>query len=114
MEQHTIDKLFRDLIRVYSTSATSVIGLNAIQTAIEELVCEDSDFYGEIKKLSDVVKHTQPRMFPLDNLMLILDKEIQSISDGKQLTKESIDIILNLFKIRLESDLDALIKTGVE
>ena len=48
IEQNTIDKLFRDLIRVYSTSATSMIGLNSIQTAIEELVCENSDFYGEI------------------------------------------------------------------
>ena len=42
-EQHTIDKLFRDLIRVYSSSATSIIGLNSIQIAIEELVCNDSN-----------------------------------------------------------------------
>jgi len=113
IEQHTIDKLFRDLIRVYSTSATSMIGLNAIQTAIEELVCEDSDFSGEIKKLSDVLKHTQPRMFPLDNLMFILDKKIQFLTDKKQLTRESIIKILETFKIRMESDLDALVESGV-
>ena len=93
IEQQTIDKLFRDLIRVYSTSATSMIGLDAIQTAIKELVCEDNDLAGEIRKLSDAVKNTQPRMFPLDNLMLMLDKEIRSFTNEKQLTKEYIDKI---------------------
>ena len=112
IEQQTIDKLFRDLIRVYSTSATSMIGLDSFQTAIEELVCENDDFGAEIMKLSDVVKNTQPRMFPLDNLMLIIDKEIQSLTDKKQLTKGSIDKILNTFRIRMKSDLDALVESG--
>ena len=114
IEQHTIDKLFRDLIRVYSTSATSMIGLESIQTAIEELVCKDSDLTTEIRKLSDAVKNTQPRMFPLDNLMLILDKKIQSLLNENQLTKKSVAKILNTFKIRLASDMNALIKTGLE
>ncbi len=72
LEQHTIDKLFRDLVRVYSTSETSIIGLDSFQTAIEELICNDKNLALEITKLSDAVKNTQPRMFPLDNLMLIL------------------------------------------
>ena len=114
IEQQTIDKLFRDLIRVYSTSATSMIGLDAIQTAIKELVCEDNDLSGEIRRLSDAVKLTQPRMFPLDNLMLILDKKIQSLFDGKQLTRESVDKILGTFKQRLESDMNDLVKNGIE
>ena len=63
-DQKTIDKLFRDLIKVYSSSATSMIGLDSIQTAIEELRCADINLGSEIMKLSDVVKHTQPRMFP--------------------------------------------------
>jgi len=113
IEQHTIDKLFRDLIRVYSTSATSMIGLDSIQTAIEELVCKDSDLATEIRKLSNAVKTTQPRMFPLDNLMFILDKKIQFLTDKKQLTRESIIKILETFKIRMESDLDALVESGV-
>ena len=49
-DQKTIDKLFRDLTRVYSTSVTSMIGLNSIQTAIDELVCNDSDLIEEVKK----------------------------------------------------------------
>ena len=113
IEQQTIDKLFRDLIRVYSTSGTSMIGLDSIQTAIKELVCEDNDLVGEIRKLSDTVKNTQPRMFPLDNLMFILDKKIQFLTDKKQLTRESIIKILETFKIRMESDLDALVESGV-
>ena len=114
IEQHTIDKLFRDLIRVYSTSGTSMIGLDSIQTAIKELVCEDNDLVGEIRKLSDTVKNTQPRMFPLDNLMFILDKKIQSLYDGEQLTKESIYKTLQTFKKRLESDMNDLVKNGIE
>ena len=112
IEQHTIDKLFRDLSRVYSTSATSMIGLDSVKAAIEELVCNDSDLATEIRKLSDAVKNTQPRMFPLDNLMLILDKKIQTLNDEKQLTKGSIDKILNTFSIRMKSDLDALVDHG--
>ena len=113
-EQHTIDKLFRDLIRVYSTSATSVIGLDSFQTAIEELVCSDKNLVTEIIKLSDAVKNTQPRMFPLDNLMFILDKEIKSLSDKTQLTKEYAITLLDKFKKRLETDMDSLIQKGVK
>ena len=112
IEQHTIDKLFRDLIRVYSTSKTSMIGLDSIQIAIEELVCKDNNLATEISKLSDAIKNTQPRMFPLDNLMLNLDKKIQTLNDEKQLTKGSIDKILNTFRIRMKSDLDALVENG--
>ena len=114
IEQNTIDKLFRDLIRVYSSSATSMIGLDSIQTAINELVVKDSNLNVEIGKLSDVVKHTQPRMFPLDNLMLIFDNKIQTLTNEKQLNKESINEILKTFKIRLESDLNALVENGIE
>ena len=113
-DQKTIDKLFRDLIRVYSTSATSMIGLDSIQTAIGELGCENINLGNEIMKLSDVVKNTQPRMFPLDNLMLILDKKIKPLIENKQLTKESVSIILDAFRSRLETDLEALVKTGIE
>ena len=96
-EQKTIDKLFRDLIRVYSTSATSMIGLDSIQTAIGEIRCDNINLGSEIMKLSDVVKNTQPRMFPLDNLMLILDKEVDSLSKSKNLTKQSIIKLLTSF-----------------
>ena len=114
IEQQTIDKLFRDLTRIYSTSATSLIGLVSIKTAIEELTCDDVNLYGEIMKLSDAIKNTQPRMFPLDNLMLILDNQIKSLSNKKQLTKESVNKILNTFRIRLESDLSLLVEEGIK
>mgnify|MGYP000028717106 CR=1 FL=1 len=113
-DQKTIDKLFRDLIKVYSSSATSMIGLDSIQTAIEELRCTDINLGSEIMKLSDVVKNTQPRMFPLDNLMLILDKKIKPLIESKQLTKDFVFTILDTFRSRLESDLEALVKSGVE
>ena len=112
-DQQTIDKLFRFLIRVYSTSATSLIGLDSIHTAIKELVCTDKDLEAEITKLSDAVKNTQPRMFPLDNLMLILDKEIKSLASENQLTKESVAKLLDAFKKRLKSDMDSLVEKGV-
>ena len=94
-DQKTIDKLFRYLIRVYSTSATSLIGLDSFHTAIKELVCTDKDLGAEITKLSDAIKNTQPRMFPLDNLMLILDKEIKPLANKNQLTKEFAVKLLN-------------------
>ena len=113
-DQKTINKLFRDLIRVYSTSTTSMIGLDSMQTAIKELICKNNNLEREIIKLSDTVKNTQPRMFPLDNLMLILDKEIKSLSYKKQLTKESATQILEVFRDRLKLDLDELVESGTE
>ena len=114
LEQQTIDKLFRDLIRVYSTSATSMIGLDAIKMAITELACDEAGLADEINKLSDSIKKTQPRMFPLDNLMLILDREVKSLSDTNQLTKKSIINLIDDFKLRLDSDLDSLIQKSLE
>jgi translation initiation factor 2B subunit (eIF-2B alpha/beta/delta family) len=114
LEQQTIDKLFRDLIRVYSTSATSMIGLDAIKMAITELACDEAGLADEINKLSDSIKKTQPRMFPLDNLMLILDREVQSLSDINQLTKQAITKLIDDFKLRLDSDLDSLIEKSLE
>ena len=114
LEQKTIDKLFRDLIRVYSTSATSMIGLDAIKMAITELACEEDDLAVAINKLSDSIKKTQPRMFPLDNLMLILDREVQSLLNANQLTKKSIINLIDDFKLRLDSDLDSLIQKSLE
>ena len=113
-DQKTIDKLFRDLIRVYSTSATSLLGLDSIQTAIKELDCKDSNLGNEIIKLSDVVKNTQPRMFPLDNLMLILEKEIKPQIENKQLTKQFLSTILDTLRDRLELDLGKLVQLGSE
>ena len=114
LEQQTIDKLFRDLIRVYSTSATSMIGLDAIKIAITELACDEAGLADEINKLSDSIKKTQPRMFPLDNLMLILDREVQSLLNANQLTKKSIINLIDDFKLRLDSDLDSLIQKSLE
>ena len=114
LEQQTIDKLFRDLIRVYSTSATSMIGLDAIKMAITELACDEAGLADEINKLSDSIKKTQPRMFPLDNLMLILDREVQSLLNANQLTKKSIINLIDDFKLRLDSDLDSLIQKSLE
>ena len=114
LEQQTIDKLFRDLIRVYSTSATSMIGLDAIKMAITELACDEVGLADEINKLSDSIKKTQPRMFPLDNLMLILDREVQSLLNANQLTKKSIINLIDDFKLRLDSDLDSLIQKSLE
>ena len=114
LEQKTIDKLFRDLIRVYSTSATSVIGLDSIKMAITELACDKAGLADEINKLSNSIKNTQPRMFPLDNLMLILDEAVQSLSDSNQLKKNAIIKLIDGFKRRLDSDLNALTQTSIE
>ena len=114
IEQHTIDKLFRDLIRVYSTSATSIIGLNSFQIAINELACDDNDLASEISKLSDTIKNTEPRMFPLDNLMLILDKEIISLADNNELNKKSVSKLIDTYKKRLNSDVNSLVEEGIK
>ena len=53
-------------------------------------------------------------MFPLDNLMLILDKEIKPLADKNQLTKDFAVKLLNSFKNRLESDVAALVEKSVK
>ena len=113
-DQITINKLFRDLIRVYSSSKTSLIGLDSFRTAIKELICSKNEFGKEILKLSNTIKNTQPRMFPLDNLMLILDEKIKSLKSENNLSPKSICEIIDEFKRQLQMDLNDLIKEGVQ
>ena len=110
-DQKIIDKLFRDLVKVYSTSATSLIGLDAVENAITDLVCNDNNLAKEIGRLSSAIQNTQPRMFPLDNIMLLLDKEI---SNNKSLTKQAIQKLLGGFNKRLEKDMKNLVKNGCD
>ena len=111
-EQQIINKLFRDLVRVYSSTATSMIGLESFIKAINELECDRNMLLEKTQLLSNTIQSTEPRMFPLDNFMLMLDKKINLIEEKEKITKEYILQILNEFKIKLDSDLNILKETG--
>jgi len=76
-DQLVLDALFRDIVKFYSSSQTSIITLNAITAAITELECPTEDFKMELTTVCDIIKNSQPRMFPIDNLIILLEKELQ-------------------------------------
>lgn len=114
--QQTLDNLFLYLIKVYSSSQTSIIGLKAISTAIDQLECSEDEIIHQINSLSDHIKQTQPRMFPLDNLLLIFDKEMASEtgSAGIEAVCQTVKGHINSYIQRLEDDLEKLIENGVK
>ena len=75
-DQLVLDALFRDIVKFYSSSQTSLITLQALQTSITELDCPDEDFAKELTTVCDIIKNSQPRMFPIDNLIILLEKEL--------------------------------------
>ena len=116
IEQQTIDKLFRDLTRIYSTSATSLIGLVSIKTAIEELTCDDVyDAANHITKkdLSLIwnntvkIKKTSPQIilkltktiiskgYPIHNILYSLIKRVIFSPDLSDCAKSKLSLCLS-------------------
>ena len=106
-DQIIINKLFRDLVKVYSSSKTSIIALQAIIDALDHLECSYDELKDQKRILSDQIKNTQPRMFPLDNLMILLDKDSVShfqLGDIDS-TKNGVKTLFKSYLDRLNDDL---------
>jgi translation initiation factor 2B subunit (eIF-2B alpha/beta/delta family) len=116
-DQMVLDTLFRDIVKFYSSSQTSLITLRAITEAIRDLKCDSDMFDAQLKEVCSIITNSQPRMFPIDNLIILFEKEldIQEYFKDKDIdTKKTatIQIIDDLIK-RLEYDMSLLAKQGL-
>ena len=117
-DQQVLDALFRDIVKFYSSSQTSIITLNAITAAITELECPTEDFKMELTTVCDIIKNSQPRMFPIDNLIILLEKELQEkdyFSDKDiDARKTAVTKIIESLEERLNDDMNELANQGVK
>ncbi len=117
-DQLVLDALFRDIVKFYSSSQTSLITLQALQTSITELDCPAEDFTVELTTVCDIIKNSRPRMFPIDNLIILLEKELQEnnyFSDSDMDTrKTAIKEIINVLAERMKNDMNELANQGVK
>tara|TARA_B100000315_G_scaffold260903_1_gene327103 strand:+ start:12736 stop:13632 length:897 start_codon:yes stop_codon:yes gene_type:complete len=117
-DQKVLDGLFRDLVKVYSSSETSLKALNCIVDAMKELSTSNGGFERELYNLITAIKNTQPRMYPLDNLIVYFENELEKNhffkdSEIDKAKKGSIQIIENL-QSRLNDDLKNLAHHGTK
>ena len=117
-DQLVLDALFRDIVKFYSSSQTSIITLNAITAAITELECPTEDFKMELTTVCDIIKNSRPRMFPIDNLIILLEKELQEkdyFSDKDiDARKTAVTKIIESLEERLNNDMYELATQGVK
>ena len=117
-DQLVLDALFRDIVKFYSSSQTSIITLNAITAAITELECPTEDFKMELTTVCDIIKNSRPRMFPIDNLIILLEKELQEkdyFSDKDiDARKTAVTKIIESLEERLNNDMNELANQGVQ
>ena len=116
-DQMILDNLFRDIVKFYSSSKTSLITLRAIIEAINDLDCAADIFTHQLKEVCSIITNSQPRMFPIDNLIILFEQELekQEYFKDKNITtmkSASIEMIENLIK-RLEYDMSELAKQGL-
>ena len=117
-DQLVLDRLFRDIVKFYSSSQLSLVTLQAIIESINDLECEEDMFGPQVKEVCSIITNSQPRMFPIDNLIILFEKELEKHKYFKEKdlsTKKtaSIEIIKDLIK-RLENDMNELANHGLE
>ena len=117
-DQIVLDSLFRDIVKFYSSSQTSVVTLQAIIEAVRDLECDESTYGVQIKDVCSIIANSQPRMFPIDNLIILFEKEMESKDyfrdkDFATMKTATIEILKDLIK-RLEYDMSILANEGLE
>ena len=118
VDQKILDSLFRDIVKFYSSSKTSIITLRAIINAIRFLECKDDRFRVQVMEVCKTITNSQPRMFPIDNLIILFEYELEKnefFEDKDISIKKSATIeILEDLIIRLNYDMKELANQGLD
>ncbi len=117
-DQVVLDSLFRDIVKFYSSSQLSIVTMQSIIESINDLECDEDMFAPQIKEVCKIITNSQPRMFPIDNLIILFEKELEKHDHFKEKdlpTKKSasIEIIKDLIN-RLEDNMSELANHGLE
>ena len=118
INQKILDNLFRDIVKFYSSSKTSVITLRALINAVKLLECKDDMFRVQVMEVCKTITNSQPRMFPIDNLIILFEHELEKndfFEDKDISIKKSATIeILEDLIIRLNYDMKELANQGLD
>ena len=118
INQKILDNLFRDIVKFYSSSKTSVITLRALINAVKLLECKDDMFRVQVMEVCKTITNSQPRMFPIDNLIILFEYELEKnefFEDKDISIKKSATIeILEDLIIRLNYDMKELANQGLD
>jgi len=118
INQKILDNLFRDIVKFYSSSKTSVITLRALINAVKLLECKDDMFRVQVMEVCKIITNSQPRMFPIDNLIILFEHELEKngfFEDKDISIKKSATIeILEDLIIRLNYDMKELANQGLD
>ena len=117
-DQVVLDSLFRDIVKFYSSSQLSIVTLQAIIESINDLECDEDMFTPQLKEVCKIITDSKPRMFPIDNLIILFENELEKndhFNEKDLPTKKSasIEIIKNLIN-RLEDNMSELANHGLE
>ena len=117
-DQVVLDSLFRDIVKFYSSSQLSIVTMQSIIESINDLECDEDMFAPQLKEVCKIITNSQPRMFPIDNLIILFEKELEKHDHFKEKdlpTKKSasIEIIKDLIN-RLEDNMSELANHGLE
>jgi len=89
-DQEILYKLFRDHEDVIGATQTSLLTAQAIIDALKQLKCSNDDIQQKIQELIDTIKHSEPRIVPLINMISNCEKKVKSISNLSKGTVEEI------------------------
>lgn len=89
-DQEILNKLFRDHEDVIGATQTSLLTAQSMIDSLKQLQCSNDDIQEKIQELIDTIKHSEPRIVPLINMISICEKKVKSISNLSKGTVEEI------------------------
>jgi translation initiation factor 2B subunit (eIF-2B alpha/beta/delta family) len=104
-EREILYKLFRDHEDVIGATQTSLLTAQSMIDALKQLQCSKDDIQEKIQDLIDSIKHSEPRIVPLINMISICEKKVKSISS---LNKETVEEIKRVVIAAIEGEIEHL------
>lgn len=83
-------KLFRDHEDIIGSTQTSLLVAQSMIDSIEQLKCSRDDILQKIRELIDTIKHSEPRIVSLINMISICERKVNSIGNLHKGTMEEI------------------------
>ena len=104
-DREILYKLFRDHEDVIGATQTSLLTAQSMIDALKQLECSNDDIQQKIQELIDTIKHSEPRIVPLINMISICEKKIKSISN---LSKGAVEEIKRAVIAAIEDEIEHL------
>ena len=113
-EKENLDRLFRYHGNVLGAARTTVMALNSLVDAIDQLDCEKCDIMERYGELAEAIRTTQPRIIPLIHMLEQFEAEIQPYLDADvEALREAAIKILKKKIILYQSRVERVARHGI-